>query len=122
VGPEWRVEGTSHVVGTETIFASGQSILDFGIREWHRGVATEIKPVVARTRFVQAITTLMQAENFEKIARKTRYRIGIELAGDPEMFVKNRFQISRYHCFGNGSCVGLAAAREHSLKNRPIQV
>src|SRR5260370_2187595 len=68
------------------------------------------------------MASLMQPEGFEQIARKTGNSVGIEFADYPQMLVKNRFQISRYHSFRNSFCVCLAAAREHSLKHRPIQV
>jgi hypothetical protein len=60
---ESRIEGTPHVVGAKTIFASGH-ILDLGIREWHRSVAAKQESVVTRTRFVQTMASLMQTEGF----------------------------------------------------------
>ena len=81
--PKWRIERPPHIVCAQSDPRPGQNILDLRIREWHRSVATKQKAVITRARLVQTMAALMQSEGFEKITRKTRNGIGVELAGYP---------------------------------------
>ena len=47
------------------------------------GVTTKQESVIPGTWFVETVAPFMQTEGLPKIAGKTRYGVGIELAGYP---------------------------------------
>jgi len=46
MGPERRVKGPPHIVCPEVILLTRQDILDFSIRERHRGMTAEWKAIL----------------------------------------------------------------------------
>jgi hypothetical protein len=120
--PKRRIKRAAQIISAKAIFTASCAIFDFGIREWHRRMATQRISLVARAGFVNTMAAPTQPEHTAQIARKARDGVSIELTRNPEVFIEYGFEIACDNGFRNCLGVRLRPAGECSVKERRVQV